>query len=306
MSNQSIKYGILLTKEQLDFLKDDRQGFHRMTAFGTFVSMASTKPSVYLKTGFSASLSIGQFAISTVELSALWKCDRKTAAKVVELFNQVGILSTERNNRTSIHTILCIAFWYVDGIKEAIKNPFYNRQSVTSATQEESVSNVPSDTACSSEGNLSNGIGQQKDSSVNPATTDILQPHVPASYNTSSPFVNSHVIGDGLSDPSPIPQDFKQREKEGDDHLSMRLDSRQKMTAIKEKGHHPLSCCRLLSMMTRATSCSHRPMKDDARITRRDMARISPQVTHDVISTFPLFRLLTFPTGKLSRSRYLY
>ena len=102
MSNQSIKYGILLTKEQLDFLKDDRQGFHRMTAFDTFVSMASTKPSVYRKTGFSASLSIGQFAISTVELSALWKCDRKTAAKVVELFNQVGILSTERNNRTSI------------------------------------------------------------------------------------------------------------------------------------------------------------------------------------------------------------
>ena len=216
MSNQSIKYGILLTKEQLDFLKDDRQGFHRMTAFGTFVSMASTKPSVYLKTGFSASLSIGQFAISTVELSALWKCDRKTAAKVVELFNQVGILSTERNNRTSIHTILCIAFWYVDGIKEAIKNPFYNRQAVTSATQEKSVSDVPSDTAYSSGGNLSNGIGQQKDSSVNPATTDILQPHVPASYNTSSPSVNSHVIGDGLSDPSPIPQDFKQREEKGD------------------------------------------------------------------------------------------
>ena len=54
MSNQSIKYGILLTKEQLDFLKDDRQGFHRMTAFDTFVSMASIKPSVYRKTGFSA------------------------------------------------------------------------------------------------------------------------------------------------------------------------------------------------------------------------------------------------------------
>ena len=219
MSNQSIKYGILLTKEQLDFLKDDRQGFHRMTAFGTFVSMASTKPSVYLKTGFSASLSIGQFAISTVELSALWKCDRKTAAKVVELFNQVGILSTERNNRTSIHTILCIAFWYVDGIKEAIKNPFYNRQSVTSATQEKLVSDVPSDTAHSSGGNLSNGTGQQKDNSVIPATADIQQPHVPASYNTFSPSVNSHVIGDGLSDPSPIPQDFKQREEKGDTYF---------------------------------------------------------------------------------------
>lgn len=219
MSKQSIKYGILLTKEQLDFLKDDRQGFHRMTAFDTFVSMASTKPSIYQKTGFSASLSIGQFAISTVELSALWKCDRKTAAKVVELFNQVGILSTERNNRTSIHTILCIAFWYVNGIKEAIKNPFYNRQAVTSATQEKSVSDVPSDTAYSSGGNLSNSTGQQKDSSVNPATTDILQPHVPASYYTSSPSVNSPVIGDGLSDPSPIPQDFKQREEKGDTYF---------------------------------------------------------------------------------------
>ena len=216
MSNQSIKYGILLTKEQLDFLKDDRQGFHRMTAFDTFVSMASIKPSVYQKTGFSASLSIGQFAISTVELSALWKCDRKTAAKVVELFNQVGILSTERNNRTSIHTILCIAFWYVDGIKEAIKNPFYNRQAVTSATQEKLVSDVPSDTVYSSGGNLSNGIGQQKDSSVNPATAATQQPHVPASYNTASPSVNTHVIGDGLSDSSPIPQDSKQREEKGD------------------------------------------------------------------------------------------
>lgn len=219
MSNQSIKYGILLTTEQLDFLKDDRQGFHRMTAFDTFVSMASTKPSVYQKTGFSASLSIGQFAISTVELSALWKCDRKTAAKVVELFNQVGILSTDRNNRTSIHTILCIAFWYVDGIKEAIKNPFYNRQVVTSATQEKSVSDVPSDTSYSSEGNLSDGTGRQKDSSVNPATTDIQQPHVPASYNTASPSVNTHVIGDGLSDSSPIPQDSKQREEKGDTYF---------------------------------------------------------------------------------------
>lgn len=209
-------YGILLTKEQLDFLKDDRQGFHRMTAFNTFVSMASTKPSVYQKTGFSAPLSIGQFAISTVELSALWKCDRKTSAKVVELFNQVGILSTERNNRTSIHTILCIAFWYVDGIKEAIKNPFYNRQAVTSATQEKPLSDVPSDTVYSSGNNLSNGIGHLKDSSVNPATADIPQPHVPASYNTASPSVNSHAIGDGLSDPSPMPQDIKQREEKGD------------------------------------------------------------------------------------------
>ena len=103
MSNQSIKYGILLTKEQLDFLRMTGRVFHRMTAFDTFVSMASTKPSVYQKTGFSASLSIGQFAISTVELSALWKCDRKTAAKVVELF-QSGGYSLNREEQPHLHS----------------------------------------------------------------------------------------------------------------------------------------------------------------------------------------------------------
>lgn len=71
--------------------------------------------------------------------------------------------------------------------------------------------------------------------------------------------------------------------------LSARLDSRQKMTAIKEKRHHPLNCCRLLSMTTRAISCSHRPMKGNERITRRGMAHISHQGTHDAISTFPYF-----------------
>lgn len=102
MSNQSIKYGILLTKEQLDFLKDDRQGFHRMTAFDTFVSMASIKPSAYQKTGFSASLSIGQFAISTVELSALWKCDRKSGKGGGTV--QSGGYSLNREEQPHLHS----------------------------------------------------------------------------------------------------------------------------------------------------------------------------------------------------------
>ena len=88
--------------------------------------------------------------------------------------------------------------------------------------------------------------------------------------------------------------------------LSARLDSRQKMAAIKEKRLHPLSCYRLLSMMTRGTYCSHRPMKDDARIIQSGKAYTTPQGTHDVISPFPLFRPLTVLTGTLSRSRYLY
>ena len=61
--------------------------------------------------------------MSEVELSRLWKCDRKTVSKVLDMMNELGLVSTEQNNRTSIHTLLCVSAWYIDGTK--ILNPFY-------------------------------------------------------------------------------------------------------------------------------------------------------------------------------------
>lgn len=131
MKYNNVKYGILLTREQLDFLKDDNQGFHRMKTFDTFLSLAAIEPFHYEKKNFSADLSIGQFAISKVELAELWHCDRKTAQKTIDLFNEVGILTSIANNRTTIHTIHCLAFWFVDGRDAPIKNPNYHRNTVT-------------------------------------------------------------------------------------------------------------------------------------------------------------------------------
>jgi hypothetical protein len=131
MKYKYVKYGILLTREQLDFLKDDNQGFHRMKAFDTFLSLAAIEPFHYEKKNFSADLGIGQFAISKVELAELWHCDRKTAQKMIDLFNEVGILTSVANNRTTIHTIHCLAFWFVDGQDAPIRNPHYQRNPVT-------------------------------------------------------------------------------------------------------------------------------------------------------------------------------
>ena len=127
MNHKDVKYGILLTREQLDFLKDDNQGFHRMKALDTFLSLAAIEPFHYEKRNFSADLDIGQFAISKVELAELWHCDRKTAQKMIDLFNEVGILTSVSNNRTTIHTIHCLAFWFVDGHEKPIRNPHYMR-----------------------------------------------------------------------------------------------------------------------------------------------------------------------------------
>lgn len=130
MKYNNVKYGILLTREQLDFLKDDNQGSHRMKAFDTFLSLAAIEPFHYEKKNFSADLGIGQFAISKVELAELWQCDRKTAQKIIDLFNEVGILTSIANNRTTIHTIHCLAFWFVDGQDAPIKNPNYQRNPI--------------------------------------------------------------------------------------------------------------------------------------------------------------------------------
>ena len=127
MNHKDVKYGILLTKEQLDFLKDDNQGFHRMKALDTFLSLAAIEPFHYEKKNFSADLGIGQFAISKVELAELWHCDRKTVQKMIDLFNEVGILTSVANNRTTIHTIHCISSWLVDGQQAPIRNPNYMR-----------------------------------------------------------------------------------------------------------------------------------------------------------------------------------
>ena len=127
MKYRNVKYGILLTKEQLDFLKDDHQGFPRMKALDTFLSLAAIEPFHYEKRNFSADLDIGQFAISKVELAELWHCDRKTAQKMIDLFNEVGILTSVANNRTTIHTIHCISSWLVDGQQAPIRNPHYMR-----------------------------------------------------------------------------------------------------------------------------------------------------------------------------------
>lgn len=131
MKYNNVKYGILLSREQLDFLKDNRQGFHRPKALDTFLSLAAMEPFRYEKKNFSADLGIGQFAISKVELAELWGCDRKTAQKMVDLFNEVGILSSVANNRTTIHTVLCLAFWFVDEQAEPIRNPHYRRNPVS-------------------------------------------------------------------------------------------------------------------------------------------------------------------------------
>ena len=116
-------YCLVLSESQARFLATSKYGIDRMKALMSLVELASTENRTYEKKGFSANLNVGQLVMSEVELSRLWKCDRKTVSRVLDTMNELGIVSTTQNNRTSIHTLLCVSAWYVNG--QRVINPYY-------------------------------------------------------------------------------------------------------------------------------------------------------------------------------------
>lgn len=161
MYNDDLSYGLFLSDRQLDFLFNYPQGFDRMKCFATFLQMAVKEPMHYEKKDYSVDLTPGQFAISEVELAQLWKCNRKTASKMVDMFHEVGLVSSVPNFRTTVFTVHCIASWYVGG--QEIRNTHYSRNpqvepriKANHKSQNAATCNVGNGTAI--EGAIANGI----------------------------------------------------------------------------------------------------------------------------------------------------
>ena len=117
MNTKENFYCLVLSTGQARFLATSKYGIDRMKALMSLVERAATADHDYEQKGFTTTVHIGQVVMSEVELSRLWKCDRKTVSKVLDTMNQLGLVATEQNNRTSIHTLLCISEWYVNGQK---------------------------------------------------------------------------------------------------------------------------------------------------------------------------------------------
>lgn len=102
------------------------------------IDNAVTKDTPYKITGFTTTLHVGQVAISAVELGNQLDYDKKTVTKLLDCMMQLGIITSEKNNRTSIHTLHCVSAWYVNN--QQILNPHYihikDRQLMTANTDE--------------------------------------------------------------------------------------------------------------------------------------------------------------------------
>ncbi|MDO4932928.1 MAG: hypothetical protein Q4E63_09870 [Prevotellaceae bacterium] len=119
----SIHYQITLSAPQLEYLAGSKYHKNRMAFFLDLVKSAVLKSSKSLLPGCDKIIVTGQVEKSEVQLANDWDCDRKTVSKVIGKMNELGIITTEKSNRTSVHIIHPVAAWIVDNVR--IRNPHF-------------------------------------------------------------------------------------------------------------------------------------------------------------------------------------
>lgn len=120
---KDIYYCIVLSDSQLDFLAGSKYGIDRMKVLKYLIVAAVIKETKYEKKGFAVTLHIGQATLSKVELATRLGYDKKTVSRLLDKMAELGIVTSEQTNRTSIHTIHCVSAWYANNQK--ILNPYY-------------------------------------------------------------------------------------------------------------------------------------------------------------------------------------
>lgn len=116
-------FSLILSGPQEEFLSGSKYGIDRMRVLLSLIQKAATKEYCYRKKGFTLSVQVGQAVASEVELSHLWACNRKTVSRLIKALNDLQFIRTEKTNRTSIHTLLCVSGWFIEG--HMIRNPSY-------------------------------------------------------------------------------------------------------------------------------------------------------------------------------------
>ena len=119
----NLNYCIVLSSEQLAYLAGSKYGIDRMKILHQLIEAAVLKETDYTTKGFSTTLRVGQAVLSEVDLSSKSGYDKKTISRVLDKMNQLEIVASTQNNRTSVHTLKCISAWMQDGNR--IDNPFY-------------------------------------------------------------------------------------------------------------------------------------------------------------------------------------
>ena len=136
-NEQSIHYCTILAAGQWDFLLDGKAAIDRQKCLHRLMTAAVRTNTVLHIKGVEIALEVGQAAASDVELAEYMGCNRKTIGKLIDSFNRLGMLTTQTNNRTSVHALHFLTGWYVDGV--LLTNPHYVKPAAVSKGQADRV-----------------------------------------------------------------------------------------------------------------------------------------------------------------------
>ena len=110
---------------QLEFLCEPKYCERRMKLLAALVYLASETDSESMKRGISIPVSKGKVEISEVNLAAHLGWNRKTVSDYIKAFNEAGLIETNKDNKSSIHSILTLSGWLHGS--SMIRNPLYHR-----------------------------------------------------------------------------------------------------------------------------------------------------------------------------------
>lgn len=112
-------------RKQLEFLCEPKYCERRMKLLTTLVYLASETDSQSTKRGISIPVSKGKVEISEVNLAAHLGWNRKTVSDYIKAFNEVGLIETIKDNKSSVHSFLTLSGWLHGS--SMIRNPLYHR-----------------------------------------------------------------------------------------------------------------------------------------------------------------------------------
>ena len=168
---KQIYHSLVLDDAQVHYLMSGTAGINRMTCLFQLIEILMTQIERTPDVGECPEV-LWQVNMSEVALAKLWKCDRKTVSKMLDKMKELDILSSVQTRRGSVHTILCISAWGIDGRKYVNPNyvPIHLRKEYARGEEEKSATD---------EGAVSLSSGK---SGI--ASTDFVEIHNPISNDT--------------------------------------------------------------------------------------------------------------------------
>ena len=186
MSTYSSKdvFCLAFDRVQLEFLCEPKYCERRMKLLAALVYLASETDSQSIKRGISIPVSTGKVEISEVNLAAHLGWNRKTVSDYIKAFNEVGLIVTTKDNRTSVHSFVTLSGW-LHGTNMT-RNPLYHRPSDEPSDQSPDKTDISLSvtTETSSADNSQTGIPAQvpepsateRDSSESRKSADGMEP----------------------------------------------------------------------------------------------------------------------------------